>query len=146
MPLLWPHLAYLLQHLISGLAGFIIATNLNTDSQAAINQPVIDQPTSSFDVVTNLEQDVPSRLELQPLIPTEKSATVKAVETVLPAVVTVLNQQGRFGGGSGSGFFINSGGHVVTNYHVVEGATDLSVIYAQGGTAPARSDWHCTRF
>jgi len=27
---------------------------------------------------------------------------------------------------------------VVTNYHVVEGAADLSVIYAQGGTAPAR--------
>jgi 2-alkenal reductase len=27
---------------------------------------------------------------------------------------------------------------VVTNYHVVEGARDLSVVYAQGGTAPAQ--------
>ncbi len=124
----------------SGMAGYILAINLNTNSQASTNQSLIDRSIPPFDVVSNLEQDnaqVPSTIELQPLIPNEKSTTVNAIETVLPAVVTVLNQQGQFGGGSGSGFFIDSSGHVVTNYHVVEGATNLSVIYSLGGRAPA---------
>jgi 2-alkenal reductase len=52
-------------------------------------------------------------------------------------VVTVLNQ-GFQGSGSGSGVFIDRSGYLVTNYHVVEGAQELAIIYAQGGTAPAQ--------
>ena len=47
---------------LSGITGFIIATNLNTDSQTAINQPVIEQSSSQFDVVSNLKQEEPSTL------------------------------------------------------------------------------------
>lgn len=72
----------------------------------------------------------------QSLVITEESATVEAVGKVLPAVVTVLAQGWR-GPGGGSGFFINEEGYVVTNNHVVEGAQDITVIYARGGRAPA---------
>ncbi len=75
-------------------------------------------------------------LQTGPLV-VDESDTVEAVETVLPAVVTVLSRGSR-GGGSGSGFFVDEAGHVVTNYHVIEGSQDLIVIYAQGGSAPAR--------
>ena len=55
---------------------------------------------------------------------------------VLPAVVTVINQ-GAEESGSGSGFFVNSDGYLVTNNHVIENAEALSIIYSDGGTAPA---------
>jgi len=47
------------------------------------------------------------------------------------SVVTVL-VRGTDGGGFGSGFIIPPNGSVVTNHHVVDGATDLVVLLATG--------------
>jgi 2-alkenal reductase len=44
------------------------------------------------------------------------------------AIKTVTAQ----GGGLGSGFIFDNAGHVVTNYHVVEGATELEVDFPSG--------------
>jgi 2-alkenal reductase len=46
--------------------------------------------------------------------------------------------QSQQGVGGGSGFFISADGYVVTNNHVVEGAREVAVIYAQGGRASAK--------
>ncbi|NUM48005.1 MAG: trypsin-like peptidase domain-containing protein, partial [Anaerolineales bacterium] len=52
-------------------------------------------------------------------------------EQVSPGVVAirVLTEAG---GGQGSGFVIDAEGHIVTNYHVVEGATDIEVDFTSG--------------
>lgn len=65
------------------------------------------------------------------------SAIVQAVNRVKPAVVTVVNLQ-KVGGffsrgveqeaGKGSGVLIDKQGHIVTNNHVVEGASDVEII------------------
>ena len=49
------------------------------------------------------------------------------------------DQQGGDGGqqAQGSGFVYDSAGHVVTNYHVVQGATSLTVTLADGSTYDA---------
>jgi 2-alkenal reductase len=73
----------------------------------------------------------------QEIIVNDQSSSVGAVAQVLPAVVTVIAQDLQ-GIGSGSGVFISSDGYVVTNNHVVEGAAELAVIYAQGGRASAK--------
>ncbi|WP_405055973.1 trypsin-like peptidase domain-containing protein [Kribbella sp. NBC_01505] len=50
-----------------------------------------------------------------------------AAASVLPGVVSV-----RAGRATGSGFAIDAQGHVVTNAHVVEGASDVSLVLSNG--------------
>lgn len=115
-----------------GVAGYLIAANLAAGTSPAANQTTQILPSPEQITVT----DSPAVTEPPSLTITEESATVEAVEKVLPAVVTVVSR-GQVGGGSGTGFFINRDGYVVTNNHVVEGAANLQVIYAKGGRAPA---------
>ncbi len=123
---------------IGSVAGFVVANNLAPDSQAVAVQPISvtapDEPQPVLEQVNTTEP--PAVVESQSLVITEESATVEAVEKVLPAVVTVLNQGVR-GGGSGSGFLISEDGYVVTNNHVVEGSRNLAVIFAKGGRTQA---------
>ncbi len=56
-----------------------------------------------------------------------------AAASVLPGVVSV-----RAGRATGSGFAIDEQGHVVTNAHVVEGASDVSLVLSNGRTVDAR--------
>jgi putative serine protease PepD len=55
-----------------------------------------------------------------------------AAASVLPGVVSV-----RAGRATGSGFAIDQQGHVVTNAHVVEGASDVSLVLSNGRTIDA---------
>ena len=56
-----------------------------------------------------------------------------AAASVLPGVVSV-----RAGRATGSGFAVDAEGHVVTNAHVVEGASDVSLVLSSGRTVDAR--------
>jgi len=65
---------------------------------------------------------------------------------VLPAVVTIVNQRSAAGVGRndistrirGSGTIIDARGYIATNYHVVQGAAQLTVILSTGEELPAR--------
>src|SRR5262249_54263286 len=68
------------------------------------------------------------------------------VEAVAPAMVGIIQrsrkgQNGdgdpRFGMGSGSGFIITSDGYVLTNNHVIQNASAVDVLFADGSSAPA---------
>jgi len=52
-------------------------------------------------------------------------------ERVSPGVVAIQTLS-ETGGGLGSGFVYDREGHIVTNYHVVENATDLEVDFPSG--------------
>lgn len=52
-------------------------------------------------------------------------------EQVNPGVVAIQTLTAE-GGGLGSGFVYDKDGHILTNYHVVEGATDLEVDFPSG--------------
>jgi 2-alkenal reductase len=56
---------------------------------------------------------------------------VEIYERVNPGVVA-LRVLSEDGGGSGSGFVIDKDGHILTNYHVIEGITDLEVAFPSG--------------
>ena len=48
------------------------------------------------------------------------------------------NRMGQVGKGSGSGFILTEDGYVVTNYHVIEGAAEVSVILYDKSEYPAK--------
>jgi 2-alkenal reductase len=68
------------------------------------------------------------------------------VAKVSPAVVTVVNEQRFQTGaetqlqpvGSGTGFVIDGDGHIVTNWHVVNGGEQFLVIFADGSKQNAK--------
>jgi serine protease Do len=65
-------------------------------------------------------------------------SAVEVVQRVSSAVVTVINEQTVQGVsqlqpvGSGTGFIIDTDGHIVTNWHVVTGGQQFQVIFANG--------------
>ena len=64
--------------------------------------------------------------------PAEAGSTLEALyQQVLPGVVSI-----RTGGSLGSGFVYDGEGHIITNQHVVEGASDVEVSFASGFIAP----------
>ena len=63
-----------------------------------------------------------------PADPSEVGSTLEALyQHVLPGVVSIST-----GNSLGSGFVFDSDGHVVTNQHVVEGASQVEVSFASG--------------
>lgn len=71
----------------------------------------------------------------------------EAFEKVKPAVVTISTKsiQEIMGGlysqevqGLGSGFIINEDGYILTNYHVIDGSSDVKVLLSNGNEASAK--------
>ncbi|CAA2973556.1 protease Do-like 1, chloroplastic [Olea europaea subsp. europaea] len=79
---------------------------------------------------------------------TDELATVRLFQENTPSVVNVINLASRQDAftldvlevpqGSGSGFIWDVQGHVVTNYHVIRGASDLKVTLADQSTCDAK--------
>lgn len=100
----------------------------------ARNNPAIIAPPIPQEI-----RAVSSGQQLSPVITnmtvnaeTQLTETVKKVE---PAVVTVVTNLagGGFGGqASGSGVIISGEGHIITNNHVIDGASTIYIVYSDG--------------
>lgn len=103
---------------------------------AAIAPPPTPQVIAVV-VTATPEPASPRAVEAAPPGETEEDRRIAIYEQVAPAVVNITTQILRsdfFWGympeeGSGSGFLWDSDGHVVTNYHVIEGAQEISVSF-----------------
>jgi 2-alkenal reductase len=81
-------------------------------------------PTIQNQPVTNFDPQLMNLLERESLL-------ITLYERVNPGVVSIQTLSVA-GGGLGSGFVFDKEGHVVTNYHVVEDATELEVDFPSG--------------
>lgn len=76
----------------------------------------------------------------------DEARASRVFRAVAPSVVSIHASQGsrrlleadQGGGGTGSGFVWDTTGHVVTNNHVIENATEIGVVLEDGSMIPAR--------
>ncbi|GIV83185.1 MAG: 2-alkenal reductase [Candidatus Roseilinea sp.] len=89
---------------------------------------------------------LPSRSELGAIELPAEQLFVALYERASPSVVHITTRTQVFdffrgvvpNEGTGSGFFFDDLGHIVTNYHVVEGADEIEVVLADGTRVGAR--------
>ena len=131
--------------LASALLGCSGAASTPSSAQAAGGQSITDAPRRESVAASASAVDASRR-----------TAITEAVDRVAPAVVTVQTETvqrvaadpfeallggrsgERVGAGIGSGFITRSDGVIVTNAHVVAGATRVSVAMRDGTSYPAR--------
>ena len=109
--------------LLSGALSAVAVSNL-------IQEPV----TTTGEVASSPDADNVSDVRIE-----ESSAVILAVDKVTPAVVTIQASGGGLLGaasGTGSGFIYDPDGWILTNRHVVEDASELTVVLDDGRQFP----------
>ncbi len=107
----------------------------DADQQPADQQELVDQAVAT--VIAQLPQatGMPpvTTSQVAPISTDIESALIDLYKRVNPAVVHifVLDEQ-SFVAGTGSGFVYDNLGHIVTNNHVVSGASGLEVVFEDG--------------
>ena len=87
-------------------------------------------PLSQPEPVTQPQSVLPLQADSANIIPQDGSLQL-LYQQVMPGVVSIQVSTPQ-GGGLGSGFVYDTQGHVITNFHVVDGATSVEVDFSSG--------------
>ncbi len=111
--------------LASGLSGGAFATWLDDEAAASSTRPAATAPVGK----TASAIDVPSVLaKVEPAVVTVRTKAISPDAMMNPVAAE----------GAGTGFILRENGVIVTNSHVVAGATSITVTTADGETMDAR--------
>jgi len=125
--------------LFGAMAGGVIVYRLMSQEQAASATTPSPSTVEMVPATSNTQTLTVNTTDVE-------TAITQAVQNVGPSVVTVVatipGQQTFFGPtgaetSTGSGIFISSDGYILTNNHVIEGANQYQVIYADGSQEDA---------
>ena len=108
---------------------------------AVINPAPTSKPQQIQEVVPTVAPVLPTAVPNTENAPANTALATWSVPDVVakvgPAVVTVINSDQRGQVGSGSGAIISPDGYIITNNHVVDGASSLQVIFSDGSQRDA---------
>ena len=85
-------------------------------------------------VTTSVSSARDAATEAESAVPSKGLSVAEVVKRKSPAVVSISNETTQ-GGSLGSGFLIDAAGHIITNAHVVDGATKTTVTFKDGTEA-----------
>jgi len=117
------------------------STALPTAAGAPTATPLAQREDSTSPTATTTEQQQNSTaFDEQAAVNDLESQVITVYDAASPSVVNITNRStvyDRFFGaapqeGTGSGFVYDDKGHIVTNYHVIEGADEILVTLANG--------------
>jgi serine protease Do len=120
--------------LFGAMAGGIIVYRLMSQQQTGVVTTPNSATVEAVPATNNSNTLVVNSTDVE-------TAVTQAVQTIGPSVVTVVATipgQSTFFGytgdstSTGSGIFISSNGYILTNNHVIEGASQYQVVYADG--------------
>ena len=115
----------LLAGLIGGLVGAVVASGLFL---AFDDDPVTTTAGRSITPIVRPSDRVARTGDIASIL-----------RTAVPAVVAIVDDGGPdSGGAAGTGFVISPDGVIVSNNHVVEGATNIQAVFADGTSLPAK--------
>ncbi len=118
------------KRLLFVLASFVIL--IGCVNPATLLPPQIAPATSLPPAAQNLATPIPITVSFDPAeLSAMESMLVSLYANTNPGVVSIQTYS-NVGSGQGTGFVFDADGHVVTNYHVVEGATELEVDFPSG--------------
>jgi S1-C subfamily serine protease len=128
---------------------FAIAPNLlnqifSSDSEqlVPVSLEVQEEPIPTLTLQPQVVEAQPTPLpeQVESLAGLEEISFENLYDQVSPGVVSIrviVEQSGMVGEAAGSGFVLDQEGHIITNNHVVSGATLVSVIFHDGHEARA---------
>jgi S1-C subfamily serine protease len=121
-----------------GVAGWLL---FGQSMEAAVSPRQV-----TMEAISITSQPTPTPLTVQPQINDLEAQIESIYERVSPGVVNITTRSFELDffmrpvprEGSGSGFFYDSNGHIVTNYHVVQDVQEVQVTLADGRSMPAK--------
>ena len=117
--------------LAGAMAALLAAGAARADNPASQPEPMLDSQTMMFSQAHLVRSLLPSVVNItaRAQIPVAATAEMNAATQSAPQYETRVN--------AGSGFIVDSSGVIVTNWHVVDAAYDITVTFSDGERAKA---------
>ncbi|HVF11756.1 MAG TPA: trypsin-like peptidase domain-containing protein [Actinomycetota bacterium] len=125
------------------IAGVLIASLVGLTAGGLITFGALRSDVGDSKISDRVEDFLPKSVEDKPKkakTKPEEGSVAEVVEKIRPSVVAISTQSLRQDSffesvpseGAGTGIILNTDGHVLTNAHVVEGATEIKVVLSDG--------------
>jgi len=122
----WMYVSFVLIAVLIFNSGFFIYAHLNVQTQFSALQTSLDAQEQQL-------QDLQQQIDILNYInQTEFMPWPEIYDQIKYSIVLIQTEIGL-----GSGFVIDHEGHIVTNYHVIEGATTIQVSFLDGNITDA---------